>query len=68
MRLRRLNQSTLTSECVGKNLNATVFKLLVLASLFLFLYRHTSEGKDVSIKQYSSSSSTNILYLNTLYQ
>ena len=49
MRLRRLNQSARTSECVRKNLNATVFKLVVLASFFLFLYRHKSEGEDVSI-------------------
>ena len=62
-RLRRLDQGTLTSICVRKKLNATI--LLVLASIFLFLYRYKSQGENVSIQH--SSSSTNILYLNILY-
>ena len=65
-RLRRLNQSTHASECVRKNLNATVLQVTCTRELFLFLYRHKSEGENVSIKQ-SSSSSTNILYFNILY-
>ena len=56
-RLRRLNQGTLTSECVRKNLNATVLQVTcTCVFLLLFLYRHKSEGENVSIKQYSSSS------------
>ena len=65
-RLRRLNQGTLTSEYVRKNLIATVLQVTCTREFFLFLYRHKSEGENVSIKQYSSSS-TNILHLNILY-
>ena len=65
-RLRRLNQGTLTSICVKKNLKATVLKVTCTRDFFLFfLYKHKSKGENVSI-QYSSSS-TNILYLNILY-
>ena len=65
-RLRRLNQGTLTSICVRKNLNATVLQVTSNGDLKKkILYRRKSEGENVSI-QYSSSS-TNILYLNILY-
>ena len=49
-RLRRLNQGTLNSECFRKNLNATVLQITCT------LYRHKSEGENVSMKQYSSNS------------
>ena len=70
-RLCRLNQGTLNSECARKNLNATALHVTSTMRqssrvFFKFLYRHKSEEENVSIKQYSSSS-TNILYLNILY-
>ena len=64
-RLRRLNQGTLTLECVRKNLSATVLQVTCTREFFLFLYRHKSERENVSIKQ-CNSSSTKILYLNIL--
>ena len=66
-RLRRLNQGTLTSICVRKNLNATVLQVTFTREFFFNSCTgiSKSEGENVSI-QYSSSS-TNVLYLNILY-
>ena len=58
-RLRRLNQGTLSSICVRKNLTATVLQITCTSDFFKFLYRHKMEGENVSIQ--NSSSSTNIL-------
>ena len=53
--LRKLNQGTLTSKCVRKNLNAFVLQVTCTIQqssrvFLLFLYRHKSEGETVSIK------------------
>ena len=64
-RLRRLNQGTLTSICVGKNLNATTV-LQVTCTREFFLNSCTGIRRRGKTCQYSSSS-TNILYLNILY-
>ena len=65
-RLRRLNQGTLTSICVRKNLNATVLHVSCTREFKnKILYRHKSQRKNVSI-QYSSII-TNILCVNILY-
>ena len=61
-RLRRLNQGTLTSICVRKNLNAIVFQVTCTREFFLLIL---VQAHDVSM-QYSSSS-TNTLYLNIHY-
>ena len=46
-------------------LTSYLYNAAILASFFLFLYRHKSEGENVSIKQ-NSCSSINILHLNIL--
>ena len=64
MRLRRLNQGTLTSKCVRKKLNATVFQVTCTREFFFNSCRGVRRrGKTCQ----HSSSSTNILYLNILY-
>ena len=51
-RLRRLNQGTLTSIRVRKNLNATVLQVTCTREFFFkFLYRHKTEGENVSVQQ-----------------
>ena len=51
-RLRRLNQGTLTSICVRKNLNAIVLQVTCTRKFFSkFLYRHKTEGENVSVQQ-----------------
>ena len=63
-RLRRLNQSTLTSKCARKKLNATVVQ--VTYTRIFFFNSCTGIRRRGETCQYSSSS-TNILYLNILY-
>ena len=51
-RLRRLNQSTLTSKYVRKKLNTTVFEVACTREFFLkFSYRLKTEGESVSVQQ-----------------
>ena len=50
--LRRLNQGALTSKCVSKKLNTTVFQVTCTREFKkMFLYRHKTEGENVSVQQ-----------------
>ena len=51
-RLRRLNQGTLISKFVRKKLNETVLQVTCTREFFFkFLYRHKTEGENVSVQQ-----------------